>query len=109
MGEVGLLMRKEEERIENSDLRVGSWSSDLSWSCAASKKMRKEKGRGRGREMMRFRSWSLRRMTPLGEVDWRCWRSERRSEEVVRERVRRRERRKVEVRGDIVLGILRSE
>ena len=63
---------------ENSDLRLGSWSSDLEWSWRASKKMRKWKGRGVGRARIWFRRVSEMGITPDGEVDWRWLSSERR-------------------------------
>lgn len=46
--------------MENSDFRVGSESSGLEWSRLASKKMRKEKGRGVGRDKMRLMRSSFR-------------------------------------------------
>lgn len=45
-GEFSLLMPKDLERRKNSDLSDLRWSSDLSWSWMASKKMIKEKDRG---------------------------------------------------------------
>lgn len=67
----GLLVRKEEDKRENSDLRVGRDSSGLECSCLASKKMRKEKGRGVSRERIRRRRWSERWIAAVGDCDRR--------------------------------------
>ncbi|KAL9236637.1 hypothetical protein vseg_011281 [Gypsophila vaccaria] len=103
------LRRKEVERRENSDLRWGRWSSELEWRETASKKMRQEKGRGVGREVMRERRWSVRRITPEGEL-LRSWvRSSRTSDVgvdavVVVRRRRGRRRRRMRSGGDILGG-----
>lgn len=75
-GESWLLVMKEVATRENSDLREERrWSSGLSWSWVASKKMRREKVRGGLVRNQRSR-WSLRWITPVLDWDWRFWSSD---------------------------------
>lgn len=71
-------MPKDLERRKNSDLSDLRWSSDLSWSWMASKKMIKEKDRCFV-VMIRRRRLSLRWTTPEEERDRMDWRSKTRS------------------------------
>lgn len=77
-GEFSLLMPKDLERRKNSDFSDLRWSSDLSWSWMASKKMIKENDRGFV-VMIRRRRLSERWTTPEEERDWMDWSSETRS------------------------------
>nr|GMD08973.1 hypothetical protein Iba_chr06dCG3680 [Ipomoea batatas] len=89
----GLFARNEEARREKSFLRAGKLISGLEeWRRWKSKKMRREKGRGVGTEIMRFRSWSVRWITPVDDSDRRRVKSDTTALAGMRQRVRVRVR-----------------
>lgn len=117
----GLFARNEEARRERSFLRAGKEISGLE-ECRRwkSKKMRREKGRGVGTEIMRFRSLSVRWITPVDDSDRRRVNSDttvfggRASVGIMQKRVARRTRNGVvEIaivvcNSDVLLPVYRS-